>query len=142
MKSFIASVMTTVFIAVAALCAQPNPYVRLEAKGPAVMIAGTAANVQIFFHPKKGIHINFDPSPEVETAKHSIAAEVGTLRATKDAKDYLDARKPVVVPVTLSAGTPKGKQTLKLRVVYFLCSDADGWCNRDEQTVDLTVTVK
>ncbi len=142
MKAFFTAVLTTVFIATAALCAQPNPHVRLEAKGPAVMKIGAASDVQIFFRPKKGIHINYDPSPEVEAAKHSVAAAVGTPKAAKDAKDYLDTSKPLVVPVTLGAGAPKGRQTLKLRVVYFLCSDADGWCNRDEQTVEISVTVK
>lgn len=140
MKVLLTAALAVLFITTAA--AQQNPHVRIEAKAPSAMKAGAAQDVKITFRPTKGIHINLDPSPEIETAKASVVATIGTLSASKDAHGYLNAAKPAVVPVTIAADAPKGRQTLKLRIVYYLCSDKEGWCNRDEQTIDIPVTVK
>jgi hypothetical protein len=122
--------------------AQPNAHVTLALKPVPVLKAGTPQNLMLLFHPKKGIHINVDPAITITMEKNQVAESVGKITAPKDANGYLDASKPVLVSMTPSASAPKGKHTLKMKVVYFLCSDAEGWCNRDEQSLDVPVTVK
>ena len=106
------------------------------------MKAGAAQDLKIFFHPKKGIHINLHPALQIAIGKNSAAASVGAIHTVKDANGYLNPAHPVTVHITASPDLPKGKQMVKLTVVYYLCSDAEGWCNRDQQTLDVPVTVK
>ena len=122
--------------------AQPNAHVTLAVKPVPALKAGTPQNLMILFHPKKGIHINVEPAITITVEKNQVAESMGKITAPKDANGYLDASKPVLVSMTPSTTAPKGKHTLKMKVVYFLCSDAEGWCNRDEQSLDVPVTVK
>jgi hypothetical protein len=139
-----ASSITAALIMIAAwtLTAQPNQHVTLRVKASPEMKPGRAQNIALLFHPKKGIHINLDPSITVTLEKNTVADAVGTIVGSKDAHGYLDSSKPVLVNVTPRADSPKGTHTLKMKVMYFLCSDAEGWCNREEQLLDVPVTVK
>jgi hypothetical protein len=142
MKAFFIAIIITAFTAGMLTAGQPNPHVTLTAKPSKAYTAGSGTDLKIYFRPHKGIHINLDPAIDITVGKNSVAATVGKISASKDAHGYLDAARPVVVSLTPSPDAPKGKRTLTLRVVYFLCSDAEGWCNRDEQSLDIPLTVK
>ena len=83
-----------------------------------------------------------NPAIQITIAKNPVAGSVGKIHTAKDANGYLDPGKPVRILIGTSPDAPKGKHTLKLTAVYFLCSDAEGWCNRDQQVLDVPVTVK
>jgi hypothetical protein len=122
--------------------AQPNPFVAIEARAASALSAGAAGHISVFFRPKKGIHVNTVPAIGITIEKKSFAGVVGKISVSKDAHGYVDPAQPVVVALTPSPGTAKGRHTMKLKIVYFICSDAEGWCNRNEQSLDVPVTVK
>jgi hypothetical protein len=122
--------------------ASSNSHVAIDVKSPSAVKAGTTGELNVFFRPKKGIHINADPAIDVVPEKNPVIASVGAITPSKNSKGYVDAAKPVKVSAVISPSAPKGARTVKVKVVYFLCSDAEGWCNREEQTLDLQVTVK
>lgn len=142
--------MNSLFFAILLFIAAPgapktaaaNPHVTIELKSPASLAAGSNADLALTFRPKKGIHINAEPAIDVVPEKNPVFSSIGAVTPAKNKEGYVDASKPVKVAAVVSASAPKGAHTVKVRVVYYLCSDAEGWCNRDEQTVDLRVTVK
>jgi hypothetical protein len=142
MKAFFIAVTSVVFAAGTIALAQPTLHVTLEAKPLPAMKAGAAQAMKIFFHPKKGIHINLDPAIDITIEKNPITPSTGRITASKDAHGYLNPAKPVLFSFAPVSDAKKGTHMLKVKVVYFLCSDAEGWCNRDEQTLDVPVTVK
>ncbi|MBI1808057.1 MAG: hypothetical protein HYR76_13540, partial [Ignavibacteria bacterium] len=58
-----------------------------------------------------------------------------------DTSEYLDASKPIKQSFTLAKSTKAGSLSFKGTLTYFFCSDADGWCSRFKQPIDVTVTV-
>ncbi|MGE5316193.1 MAG: hypothetical protein ACM3Q4_15980 [Acidobacteriota bacterium] len=143
--------MTSFFVAfllMLSTAASPAPapatqsHVTIDIKSPQALKAGAQGTLQVMFKPNKGIHINADPAIDIVPEKNSVIASIGAIVPSKDKHGYVDPSKPVRVSAAISPSAPKGAQTVKLKVVYFLCSDAEGWCNRDEQTIDVRVTVK
>lgn len=122
--------------------AAQDAHVTIALKAPAAITAGSSGTIQILFRPKKGIHINADPAIEVAPEANPVIASVTAITPSKNSKGYVDASKPVKASASVAASAPKGVHTVKMKVTYFLCSDAEGWCNRGEQTVDMRVTVK
>ncbi len=104
--------------------------------------AGATGTLQILLTPKKGIHINLDPPMNLKIDSSSTITKVEKLNVPKDNKNgYLDAAKPVTVKFTVSKNAKPGSLNLKGLFTYFYCSDAEGWCNRFKQTVDLNVNI-
>jgi hypothetical protein len=55
---------------------------------------------------------------------------------------YLDTRHPVLFPVAIAPGAPKGEHAVKASVVYFYCSTREAWCRRGSVEVEIPVTVR
>jgi hypothetical protein len=55
---------------------------------------------------------------------------------------YLDTRSPVLFPVAIAPGAPKGEHAVKASVVYFYCSTREAWCRRGSVEVEIPVTVR
>ena len=108
----------------------------------ATLKPGAAGEIVLIFAPDEGIHINTDPPMEFEFEKSSFVHFKGITSLPKAATTgYLDTKKPVTYSFTLDKKIQKGKHTLKGSVHYFFCSDAEGWCNRFVQPIELTFTV-
>lgn len=140
------SIFMALMIMLASTGAMKSPasatHVTIDVKATAPLKAGSTGELAVVFHPKKGIHVNTDPAIEITPEGTAVIASVSAITPSKNAKGYVDASKPVKASASVAASAPKGPQTVKLKVVYFLCSDAEGWCNREEQTLDVHVTVK
>jgi hypothetical protein len=143
MSSFL---MAFIFFWAAAGTPQPaaesKAHVAISVKASAPLKAGSTGTFSLIFRPNKGIHINTEPAIEIVAEKNPVIASVGSITPSKNSKGYVDTSKPVKISASVSPSAPKGTHTVKVKVVYFLCSDVEGWCNRDEQTLDLRVTVK
>lgn len=100
-----------------------------------------SGELSIRFTPNDGIHINTEPMFEVVLEKNSVVEVSGLPRYKSTDKEYLDHTKPVVYSLTAKKGTAPGSHRVKGKVVYFYCSDADGWCNRFVQPFDLSVEI-
>ncbi|TAK61388.1 MAG: hypothetical protein EPO24_05830 [Bacteroidetes bacterium] len=104
--------------------------------------AGMTGTLQLTLTPTKGIHINLDPPMNVIMDSSASIGNVEKLTIPKNEKTgYLDASKPVTLKFKLAANVKPGKLNLKGTFTYFYCSDAEGWCNRFKQPIDVTVTV-
>lgn len=103
---------------------------------------GTAAHFLISFRPKKGINITTDPAFEFsfDTLKQFFSAGKATF--VKDAKGYLKPQQPVKQQFAIAKQTPPGSYRVRGTLVYYYCSDAEGWCSRFRQPVELTFVVQ
>ena len=55
---------------------------------------------------------------------------------------FLDLALPVVFPVAIASGAPKGEQPVKASVTYFYCSKAEAWCRKGSTEVEVSVPVR
>jgi len=98
-----------------------NPDVALDESPPPRLKLDLEQKILIDKQPPPPSHITpFDPA----TAK------------------FLDLAAPVVFPVAIAPGAPKGAQSVKATVTYFYCSKAEAWCRRGTTDVDVSVPVR
>ena len=122
----------------------PNEYVRLEVR-PAMqsLRPGASGVIEFYFAPVDGIHINADPPVQFILDPGTALTLQGKTVVTTDAKTgYLSAGTPVKQAVTLGEGTRPGELKVRGTLVYFFCSDSEGWCNRQKEPVEFILLVK
>ena len=137
-----------VFLFVGNLCAQndkptENKYVKyaVALRGKKLR-AGTTAHLVITLKPVRGIHINGTPPLTVKIDSIGAIAAVGKPDVPLAAKTgFVDTKKPIVTPVTFSRDLKAGPVTVRGTLVYYYCSDAEGWCSRYKQPIELTTTI-
>jgi hypothetical protein len=104
---------------------------------------GAGAEVRFTFTPKKGYHVNAVPPMAVAFDSASPARNSGKIVIPSDTTTgYLKSSQPVRQPFTLAASAPKGRTALKGVLTYYYCSDAEGWCRKENLPFTLPVTVK
>ena len=104
--------------------------------------AGSNGLLLINLQPKKGIHVNLEPPPSVTFDTTDVLSAAGKLDVPKSEKTkFLDGSRAMKQPFTLSRKLKPGPVTLTGSLTYFYCSDAEGWCSRFKQPVELTINV-
>jgi hypothetical protein len=120
-----------------------NEMVAVELNLPQQQLrAGETGTVLIFFKPKKGIHITTDPLFELTFDTLTQFFSTGKTTFEKDKKEYLKTQQPVKQRFLVAKKTLPGSYRLKGTLIYYYCSDKEGWCSRFKQPVELTITVK
>ena len=104
--------------------------------------AGSPARLVITLKPARGIHINGTPplSVTIDSTGPVVAAgkpDVPLVKAT----GFLDTKKPIVMPLTVSNDVKPGTVTVRGTLVYYYCSDAEGWCSRFKQPIEIRTKV-
>jgi hypothetical protein len=100
-----------------------------------------------FLQTEAGVHVNETPAPRLELeAGQSILdykapANKGGVAGDPALAKKLDLSQPVRFPVTLRAGAPSGEQSVNASVVYFYCSDHEGWCRKGSADLAISVPV-
>jgi len=102
--------------------------------------AGAMGQILVSLQPKKGIHINLDQPIQIKMDSAEVIASVGKPEIPMVDTLY-DASKPIRLPVTISKNAKPGKFTLRGTVIYFYCSETEGWCSRFKQPIDVQCTV-
>jgi len=103
---------------------------------------GETGEMLIAMRPKSGIHVNLQPPIDIKLDSNSAFALVGGLHTSKGSKpEYLDASKPIRQTIKLKKTMKLGTTTVSGTLIYFYCSDADGWCSRFKQPFTLTMSV-
>jgi hypothetical protein len=110
---------------------------------------GTTGAIAVTFVPRDpDVHINEEPAPRLKLDLEQSAfidkqpappKSVPTF--DPDTARYLDLKKPVRFPVAFAPSAPKGPQGVKVNVVYFYCSQREGWCRRGTADLEVAVTV-
>jgi hypothetical protein len=103
---------------------------------------GETGQVIISFKPKKGIHVTTDPPFEfsIDTLGHFFSVGDKAEFVT-DTKGYVNPSRPVRQPFIVSRDTPAGTYEVKATLIYYYCSDNEGWCSRFKQPVRFSVKI-
>jgi hypothetical protein len=121
----------------------------VEAAFEAPTRPGTTGAIAVTFAPRDpDVHINEEPAPRLKLDLEQSALLDKQPAPSKtvttfdpDTARYVDVKKPVRFPVAFAPGAPKGPQSVKASVVYFYCSQREGWCRRGTADLEVAVTV-
>ena len=120
-----------------------NQYVQVEVTVSArTMKAGESGELRIAFTPAAGIHVNTTPAVEFRIDSSSAFVMKGKPTQERDAiTGFLSTTAPVRQLFGIAEGTGSGLHALRGTVVYYYCSDSEGWCMRFRQRVELPITI-
>lgn len=123
---------------------QSNEYVRVEsALAGNDVKAGGGGTILISFVPVDGIHINADPPVTVTIEKNRVLSLKGDPDVTVDKEsEALSTSTPVEQRFTVSSKATPGEHTIKGTIIYYFCSDTEGWCRRFSQPMTLKLNIQ
>lgn len=118
-----------------------NEYVKFTVGSPQKTVkAGAKAELLFTLTPRTGIHVNLQPALDLKL--DSIPGIVPAGRPEVPRRDsFLDASKPIRQTLTLANNLPAGVHTIRGTLIYYYCSDAEGWCSRFKQAFEVGLTV-
>jgi hypothetical protein len=118
-----------------------NQYVKFTCKLPSPSLKpGASGNLLVSLKPAKGIHINLKPALSVRFDSLSEVRPNGDVEIPKKG-EYLDAAGNIRIPIIVPASLKPGSASLRAELTYYYCSDAEGWCSRFKQPIELSLTV-
>ena len=110
---------------------------------PSKLRAGNSGELLISLKPKKGIHINLQPKAELKLEISDAFILTDSLIIPKSKKTgFVDSEKPIRQMFKLSPKLSPGTVTLNGTLTYYYCSDAEGWCSKFKQPIQLKAIVK
>ena len=132
-----------------ALAAPPRHFELTAAFVPAKR-AGASAGVAVTFLPlDPDVKVNESPAPRLKLDEAQAVlvdrqppAEGGVPDYDPLTARYVDLSRPVLFPVAVAKGAPRGEHTVKANVVFFYCSQRESWCRRGNAEVAIPVTVR
>ena len=101
---------------------------------------GSTATLLFSLTPDKGIHINLDPPVSFQLDTTLVGFAPGSIDLPKK-KTFLDASKPIRQSILLAKMLKVGDSIIRGTLTYYYCSDAEGWCSRFKQPVELKLTI-
>jgi hypothetical protein len=121
-----------------------SPHFQVSASFVAPAQRGGNASVAVTFVARDpDVNVNEDPAPRLKLdSAQRVLVDRQPPASTKppafdpDNPRYLDLELPVLFPVGIAPGAPKGPQKVKATVVYFYCSKREGWCRRGTADVE------
>jgi len=121
-----------------------NEYVQVSiSTDKKIFKADTFGEIIIKFQPKDGIHINLDPPFSINLDSTAVIKASGKPFFKKDNKtQYLDVSKPVKQKFSIPKNIKPGEHKIKGMLIYFYCSNAEGWCSRFKQPFELDIRIK
>jgi hypothetical protein len=130
------------------LAAGPQHFTLTAAYQPPAKASANGAIALTFVATDPDVHINEAPAPRIKldpvqsvlVDKQAPAPERVEAFDPEKAK-YLDLSLPVIFPVAIARGAPKGAQTVLATATYFYCSKRAGWCRKGTTDVSVTVNV-
>jgi hypothetical protein len=139
--------LALVFLGWATAASAATSHFELAATFEPASKPGAPAAVSVTFSPTDpDVHINELPEPRLTLDPGQGILDDKQPPAKGGAVDpetvkKVDLTKPLRFAVALRAGAPRGEQTVNASVVYFYCSDREGWCRRGKTPVEFRVTV-
>jgi hypothetical protein len=104
---------------------------------------GQQSELRIEFTPIDGIHVNVDPPIEITIQqKRTFLFSGKSTQPVDKMSGYLSTAEPVRQRFSVSKKTQPGKHLLKANIVYYFCSDDEGWCRKFTLPVELQLTVE
>jgi hypothetical protein len=111
---------------------------------------GGEGKVAVTFQPlDPDVHVNESPAPRLKLELTQAVLVDRQPPAPGNVPDYdpstakyIDLSAPVLFPVAIAKGAPKGDQVVKGSVVFFYCSQRENWCRRGTAEIDIPVRVR
>ncbi|MFI5183066.1 MAG: hypothetical protein ACHQNV_01610 [Vicinamibacteria bacterium] len=122
------------------LSASYVPPARPTADG-SIAVTFTARDADVHINENPPTRLRLDPEQKVLVDKQP-PAPTRVEPFDPDKVRYIDLALPVLFPVSVAPGAPKGIQSVKATVVYFYCSKSQGWCRRGSTDIDVSVNVR
>jgi hypothetical protein len=138
-----------VLLPAVALAAPPRHF-ELTASFVPAKKADAGASVAVVFQPlDPDVRVNESPAPRLRLDEAQAVlvdrqppAEGGVPDYDPLTARYVDLSRPVLFPVGLAKGAPRGEHAVKANVVFFYCSHRENWCRRGNAEVTIPVTVR
>ena len=119
-----------------------NEYVRCEiVLQQKELKAGSSGYVLFSFMSKKGFHVTTDPPFQISLDTLQQFFTLGKAEFSKDTNGYLSPEQTVRQPLTVAKMVVPGSYDLKGTLIYYYCSESDGWCSRFKQPIELTLKI-
>ena len=121
-----------------------NKFVKVEVLlANAFVHPGGKGTILMSFTPIDGIHINTDPSITVKLEKNRLISLQGEPDFDTDKESgFLSTSTPVEQQFRVSQKAKSGEHTIKGTIVYYFCSDTEGWCRKLSQPVTLMLNIQ
>jgi len=120
-----------------------NKYVKVHISAvPETMKRSNEGELLVRFLPVDGIHVNADPPMEFRFDSTQILTLKGKPDfALDNDTGYLAITSPVRQKFVITRHTRPGEYIVKGAIVYYYCSDDEGWCTKFTQPVELPLKV-
>lgn len=121
-----------------------NKFVKVEVSlAKALVQPGGRGTILLSFTPIDGIHINTDPPITVRLEKNWLISLQGEPDISTDKESgFLSTSMPVQQQFHVSPKAKSGEHTIKGTIVYYFCSDTEGWCRKLSQPITLTLNIQ
>ncbi len=123
---------------------QNTRFVRVEASlADTLLRAGSKGTILVSFTPADGIHVTADPPVAVRIERNRLIRLHGRPDISTD-KDtgFLSTTSPVEQAFSVSRAATPGAHQVKGTIVYYFCSDTEGWCRKQSQAVTFTLNIQ
>lgn len=137
MKKYFASCLGIIFLSLF-LSAKGDDPLKVEASiSPKRLSRGQEGKITLKISVEKGIIISpqpsfiieFNPSGEVILPKNFFtASDLEVETSEENGAEYLNLKKPINIPFSVSLKAERGNHILKGKIKYFACSKKEGWC--------------
>jgi hypothetical protein len=116
--------------------------VDLTLANPAVQPGGKGT-ILVSFTPIDGIHINADPPVTLNLEKNQFISLQGEPELSIDKENgFLSTSNPVEQAFHVSKKARSGEHSIKGTIIYYLCSDTEGWCTKFTQPITLKLNIQ
>ena len=130
--------------------AAPPRHFELTASFVPAKRANANASVAVRFQPlDPDVKVNESPAPrlKLDVAQAVLVdrqppAEGGVPDYDPLTARYVDISQPVLFPVAVAPGAPRGEHSVKANVVFFYCSQRESWCRRGNAEVTIPVALR
>jgi hypothetical protein len=96
-------------------------------EGKVVLKIGVKRGISI--SPQPSLTVEFEPGEELTFPKNFFTASDLNIEVLEEnGEEYLNLKKPLVIPFTVSPKAKRGIHTLEGKVKYFARSKKEGWC--------------
>lgn len=120
-----------------------NKYVKvLISIAPDTLNAGGRGELLVLFSPVDGIHVTAEPPVEFRFDSTQVLTLTDEPDFDTDKENgYLASGSPVRQAFVLTKDAKPGTHVVKGALIYYYCSDDEGWCTRFTQPLELPLII-
>ena len=103
---------------------------------------GQTEDLHVAFNPADDISIIAKPAVKISLAPTRLVTLTGGPRQDVDRRTgYISTYSPITQRFTVSKDAQWGAYTVKGSLVYFYCSNSKGWCRKQVEPIEFTITI-